>query len=168
MVSIFKVKIKTMLKKASICLSLIPFMICLWLYLGHQAFDMELEMQVRTSGLSIGNGPTTYGFLTERYFCILLLLLFFLFGEMIKTKLISFSICVSTLILIIYQFWQIKDWYLMIINMFSYYDTEPDFDLLRHSVPFIWFCFSIVLVLLFIQIITFSKSLYAKQEATLI
>ena len=148
---------KIALRKLSICLSLITFIICLWLCWKHNTFDTEMKTTI--SGISMGNGPTTYGFLADCYFFVACFLLTFIIGILIQQKIASFTIATSSLCLIIFQFWKINEWYLLIIGQFSYYNTESFFDLLRHSVPFIWLCFSIIIVLMIIQIIDFFKPL---------
>ncbi len=153
-----------MLRKISFGLLLIAFIVCLGLWYEHYQVWQEniraTELNCRINKICFSaDGPHTYGFLADRYFCILCFLLFFLAGKLTQPKLISLTVCISSIVLMIYQFWQINDWYLDIIKQFAYYNTEPVFDLLRNSVPFVWLCFSIIIVLLIVQIIDFFKPL---------
>jgi hypothetical protein len=145
-----------MLRKVSICLALIALILCLWLWFEHNAFDMQ--MKIRLTAFSIGNGPSTYGFLADTYFFVACLLLTFVIGKLIRPKIMSFTVATSSLCLIIFQFWEIKKWYSFIINTFPYYNNDPDFELLRNSVLFVCVCFSVALILFIIQLITMFSS----------
>jgi len=94
-----------MLRKVSFCLLSIAFIICLGLWYGHYRFWQE---NVRASEVNCkinkicfsGDGPNTYEFVAERYFRILLFLLFFLVGKIVKHQIISQTVCVSSIALI--------------------------------------------------------------------
>ena len=153
-----------MLRKVSFGLVLIAFIVCLGLWYEHYQFwqesvrESELNCRINKICFSAG-GPHTYEVLAERYFRILLFLLFFLVGKLIKHQITSQTICVSSIALIIFQLWEIKVWYLELINTFSDFNTISVFDLLRNSIPFVWLLFFIISVLLIIQIIIIPKSL---------
>lgn len=158
-----------MLRKISFWLLLAVFIVCFKLWFEHflawQNSLQEAELNCRVTGICFSaGGPHTYGFLAERYLFILGLLLFFLFGKSIHSRVASITICLSSVILITHQFWQIYQWYSHIINMFSDYNTKPFFNLLRNSVPFIWLCLSIVIALAAIQIETYLKPYFNSSQ----
>lgn len=158
-----------MLRKTSFVLLSIAFIICFGLWFEHyrvwQNSIWKAAYNCRVNKMCFsGDGPHTYGFLAEQYLFVLLFLLFFFIGKFIKSPIISITVCLSSIILIIYQFLKIRSWYSNIIETFSYYSTEPNFSLLRSSVPFIWIFLSILFVLTIIQIVIFLKPFLKSQE----
>ncbi len=158
-----------MLRKISFGLFLTSFIICFGLWFEHyqvwQNSVQEAELNCRVNKLCFsGDGPHTYGFLAEQYIFILFFLLFFLIGNFIKSPIIKITVCLSSIILIIYQFLKVKSWYSTIIENSPYYTTESYFSLLRNSVPFIWVFLSILLILTIIQITVFLEPFFKNQE----
>lgn len=158
-----------MLKKLSFGILIIAFIICFGLWFEHyqvwQSSVQEAEYNCRVKKICFsGDGPHTYGFLAEQYLFALFFLLFFLIGKFIKPPKISITVCISSVLLIIYQFLKVKSWYSTIIETFPYYNTEPYFSLLRNSVSFIWIFLSALLLLAIIQIVIFLKPFLKNQE----
>lgn len=153
-----------MLKKISFGLLFIAFIICFGLWFEHHRVwqenvrETEFNCRVNKHCFS-GGGPHTYGFLAEQYMFVLIFLISFCVGKIIKPPILSITICLSSVILIFYQLSKVRDWYLNLINVFSYYNTEPFFSLLRNSVPFIWIFLSILIGLAIVEIVIFSKSI---------
>ena len=156
-----------MLRRISIIVGLIALVMSVFLFGVHYGFDQRGLVEA-IGKVSFGaGGPRTYEELSRRYLLISCFLSFYLIGKIIKSKLISQIICISFLSFAIYQFWQIYDFYMMLINQFHDYDKTAHFSLLRDSNFLVWLCFVMVLSLLVIQIITASKYLLNKNKATL-
>lgn len=161
--NIYQLKRK-MLKKISIGLALTTLIICLILYGEHLGFEKGWELAgdfwspktPDSPSFSGGVGPTTYGFLLERYFLICLFLLGFIISKL-KEEISSQIVSTALLCFITYQFWQIYNWYADIIEYMPHYSTDMYFSVLRNSVSFIWLCFIIVLTLFTIQMIQVRK-----------
>lgn len=150
-----------MLRNISIGFAFIALIICLILFAEHHAFEQGWNLASDfwnnttpdSPSFSIGTGPSTYGFLIERYLITGFLLVIYVVGELIKKELLSKIICLSSLILIIYQLWGIYNWYLLLIETFPHYSVDPYFRLINTSTPFVWVVFLIVIVLLIMQIV---------------
>lgn len=148
-----------MLRNISIGFAFIALSICLILFAEHHAFEQGWDLaggfwnskSQNSLSFSVGTGPTTYGFLTERYLFIGCFFVIYLVSEFIKKELLSKVICLSSLTVIIYQFWDIYNWYELLIKTFPYYNTDSYFRLINASVPFVWIVFSIVIALLIMQ-----------------
>ena len=125
---------------------LIVFIICLGLLLEHwKAWDdsvAESEVNCRITGICFAaHGQHTYEIAADRYVRILVFLVFFLAGLFFRSKVISLSVCLTSVFLIFYQFFLLYEFYSYLINTSSRYYTEPCFSLLRNYVPDNWFCF---------------------------
>jgi glucan phosphoethanolaminetransferase (alkaline phosphatase superfamily) len=142
---------------------LLAFAVCFWLWFEHTAvwqenFQMSAE-KCRLDGLCLSSGgPHAYGFLSERYFYILIFLAFFFFGGFIKHKTISLAVCLASLALTAYQFSQIYWWYSQLLSQFADYETKPVFSLLRGAVPYVWICGGVILFLVLLQVLIFFRS----------
>lgn len=150
-----------MLRNISIGFALIALSICLILFAEHHAFEQGWNLasdfwnnrtpdSPRFSG---GAGPTTYGFLTERYLITGFLLVIYVAGEIVKKELLSKIICLFSLTLSFYQLWGIYNWYKLLIETFPHYSVDSYFRLINTSAPFVWSVFSIVIVLLILQFV---------------
>ncbi len=150
-----------MLRNISIGFAFIALNICLILFAEHHAFEQGWNLasdfwKSKTSdsiSFSSGSGPTTYGFLTERYLITGFLLAIYVVGELVKKELLSKIICLFSLTLIFYQLWGIYNWYKLLIETFPHYSVDSYFRLINTSAPFVWTVFSIVIVLLILQIV---------------
>lgn len=156
------------LRKISLSLGLIAFIVCLGLYFEYYGFDQGFlvaeksyeNLLVDRIELS-GDGPRTYEFFGDMYRYIASFLLIFLISKFLEAKNLSeivfgrkllFQImCLFSLSLALYQFWQLFYW--KKDRSQSSFWTEPYDKILRDTVLFDWFCLVIILVLLIIQII---------------
>lgn len=153
-----------MLRNISIGFAFIALSICLILFAEHHAFEQgwnlasdfwnnTLPDSPRFSG---GAGPSTYGFLTERYLITGFLLVIYVVVELVKKELLSKIICLFSLTLItliFYQLWGIYNWYKLLIETFPHYSVDSYFRLINTSAPFVWTVFSIVIALLILQFV---------------
>ena len=150
-----------MLKNISIGFTLIALVICLILFGEHYGFEQGWNLAgdfwnsktLDSPSFSIGTGPTTYGFLTERYLIIGFFLVVYFVSELVRKELLSKIICLFSLMLIIYQFWRVYSWYQLLIEAFPDFSVDSYFRLINTSIPFVGTVFFIVIVLLIIQII---------------
>ncbi len=167
-----------MLRKISLGLALIAFIICLSLSFESYGFDAGYELAQKKYENPIGkinfsdHGPRTYEYLAEKYGLITWFLVIFLIGKSLElksiyknvgAKILSQTLCFSSLGLILYQIRR------LILDK-SLVDTafwnEPYHILFHKSVSFDWIILSIALTLSVIQIIIVSKSFYEKYKAT--
>jgi hypothetical protein len=157
-----------MMKKISAGLTLMALIICLGLWLMHvKAWHESVaasELNCRESGICFAaHGPNTYEYAADRYLRIQFFLLIFFAGLFFQPRMLSISVCLSSVFLILYQFWQIHQFYSLLKDMFPDYGTEPFFYLLRDSVPFIYLCFSIIGTLVIAQFEVFFKPKIGKR-----
>ena len=115
-----------MLRKFSFLLFVIAFVICFGFWFEHyqvwQNSIQEAEYNCRVNKICFSaDGPHTYGYLAEQYILALAFLACCFIGKFIKSPIISITVCLSSTVLIIYQFLKVKNWYSNIIETFSYY-----------------------------------------------
>lgn len=166
-----------MLRKISLGLGLVAFIICLSLSFESYGFDTGYELAKEkyenpAGKINFGiNGPRTYEYLAEKYGLISWFLVIFLIGKSVEfksnykyveAKILSQILCFLSLGLTLFQIRRL-------LLAKSFFETalwdEPHNILLRKSVSFDWIILFIALILLAIQIIIASKPLYEKYKA---
>ncbi len=142
-----------MLRKVTLSMAFIACFITFWLAGIHKGYELGGSLRVFHS---------VYDFFVQCYSQIILLLLIYIFGKLIEEKnlIIYQLICFTSLILSVFPY----RW-IYLEKSYKFNDVETTTVLIK-ALPFDWIAFSLVVILLILQIVTLSKSLYEKYKAT--
>lgn len=161
-----KTNILDAIRKTSLCLGLIVFILCIGLYAMHRGFDTGLLIAEKESAaLSVVDGIqfSDHGIRTNEYFAgkywyIAWLLAIFLILSFVEdglnnkiSKMILQILIFAPLVLVLYQIWWIFSEKALATSSILW--SEPSNILLRDLIPFDWIILAITIGLLIIQVI---------------
>ena len=165
-------KNKDILKIISLALASISFIICLLLWGETSGFRqgygaaIDIESINQISANFSAHGPNFFEFLIRRYCIIALSIYVYIIGRVTKIEILSHIICVSSLGMVIYQYWQMLQYKKDVLDNSSH--LLPYKTWLLNSVWLDWFCSFIVALLLIVQvIILFSQFLRRNNRGNL-
>ena len=134
----------------------------------HYGFEQGYEEGSKLTNIFVSGGATAYGWLANVYFLLTICYFFYLIGHFIKNTFWSEIFCFSSLLIMFFPFYLVyrqKSVYLQ--DTINLDDVESFSRLLRKTIILDWFCFFLVLTLLFYQISNIWSFLFRKSQKTL-
>lgn len=160
-------KKENMLKIISWILASMSFAICLFLC-GEingfsQGYNVALHLDEKDVGRFGYHGPNFYDYTSLTYSIIALCFYIYIISRAAKEKTLSHIISILTLVIIIYQYWQILQFKKEIFVYRSFSSIPYNYWLLK-SIQFDWFCLVITIILLIVQITLFFTYHFGKNN----
>ena len=142
-----------MLRKITLFIALTACWITVWLAGIHKGYELGGSLRVFHS---------VYDFFVQCYSQITFFLFIYIFGKLVEEKnfITSQLICFTTLILTAFPY----RW-LYLEKSYKFSDVETTTNVLIETLPFDWIAFSLVIILMILQIFTAIKPSYEKYKA---